>query len=610
MEEETGGGLNPLLVPLIAQQVFLYLGPRDVAKCRAVCSTWCSIATPMFICSLDEIQVRFRGNTEHGPKELETIGSTDLSQIFSHGQGTGEEPKLSPFSKYCDSTKSIKYTNFSMENIDLTDHDAHEFFLRFGQDIKILRLHIEPLKIPRTADNSSSVISSRYVDNETFKSILLARCPNLVKLDISNLPLRATYGDVLEPGAEIANHPKTNLQHLSLNCLICTPGFIRYLCLISPNLHTVEFLEGHNRHLNHPWLDYIETLSTSRRLPGITSLSINHLNDGRISKFLLYKDQIHLKKLVVQRFNPVNVELEFFQLLETQSGTLQYFEIFFHSDGDNGVGISPIIFPRMENLTDLVIGLEQGSSLELPGFNIVNMSIAPKFPSLRRCILHGYKLVEHISALFGPMSKPLLTLRELQLPPGLDKDMMRKVANLFPNVETLAVGCQSDASFQNVFKMSKLKSLFMCVQPGYVNRTKYSLEFRGLDALLTGCSSEEIAETAGDDKVSMNPAITDLQDLRTLVIHGRHRLGVGMGSDCEVHDKISDNSIRVLHKLGRLSSIHIFDCKVTSEEVSYLATRLDLNNNSNVAGLEVHLGEEIDDKYTPCPMCKVHGISI
>lgn len=139
------------------------------------------------------------------------------------------------------------------------------------------------------------------------------------------------------------------------------------------------------------------------------------------------------------------------------------------------------------------------------------MSIAPKFPSLRRCILHGYKLVEHISALFGPMSKPLLTLRELQLPPGLDKDMMRKVANLFPNVETLAVGCQSDASFQNVFKMSKLKSLFMCVQPGYVNRTKYSLEFRGLDALLTGCSSEEIAETAGDDKVSMNPAITDLQ---------------------------------------------------------------------------------------------------
>lgn len=71
-----------------------------------------------------------------------------------------------------------------------------------------------------------------------------------------------------------------------------------------------------------------------------------------------------------------------------------------------------------------------------------------------------------------------------------------------------------------------------------------------------------------------------LVDLRTLVIHGRHRLGVGMGSDCEVHDKISDNSIRVLHKLGRLSSIHIFDCKVRDELIMAILIKM----SSHMAG--------------------------
>lgn len=113
------------------------------------------------------------------------------------------------------------------------------------------------------------------------------------------------------------------------------------------------------------------------------------------------------------------------------------------------------------------------------------MNIPHQFPVLEKFLLPESQMFDHLpnyGYCFDNFTQSAKSVKKLQLPSNISKDVMGKIGLVFPNLRKLTVGYQTDAAFQQIWTLwPKLEYLSLCAN-GY-DEEKLN-EFLGLDNLM------------------------------------------------------------------------------------------------------------------------------
>lgn len=429
--------------------VFQYLHLRDIIRQRSVCKVWHKIGTKRLIDRIDEVQITFGSNCSWlVPSPHKTIENfLQLQENFS-----------------------FKFTNFASY---FFDGDLNGKIPNSEQTMKLFNqhgIHMKHVKLDLSGNNCWRLLSD----------VLLTLAPNVEVLHLRGYP--HPQSKIVEKHIFPEKKPQLKLKSIILHSLdefedpIFGREFLTDLFQSSWQLESLSVdLEreqvscdriGHERLV-------LNTLAKRGNISNLKELSLGEINDEVFSVLATYFKRAPLK------------EFDAKITLIDSSETLQQIAIFLDDHKITWTKLcftlpcveewmDGIDFPTMINLTCLSITEWCMDETELvedeAPFGIFNFG--RQFPNLVTLKLEEdpktngrsfFKLEEW----FPEDTTPVLSLKELTLPPQFHAYILRRIGRIFPNVEKLELTVQTVVVLKELWvTWPEMKILDIAIIPG------------------------------------------------------------------------------------------------------------------------------------------------
>ncbi|KAG4077779.1 hypothetical protein HA402_011208 [Bradysia odoriphaga] len=497
---------HPFGIEAIAANVFKYLPLNEIIKQRLVCKLWHKIGTELAIQQVDDVQIKIGSNFS-----LDVPNPSKTVENFLQMQAR------------C----PIKFTNFATyyfeSNLGGKIPKAEETAWLFSQHGH----HMKKIKLDLHGENCWRFLSD----------ILLTLAPNAEELHLDGYPNEKIIEKKLFPQTKPVLKLKSIILHsedeyedpiysreLLTDLFQCSPHLERLTIGLDTDQCPGDKINDHD-------ILVLTTLASKGNICNLTHLS---LSDCVEDTFKILAD--HYKRAPFKEFSTLITQIHSNEMLmniatflDDHKNTWTSLHITFPFVDEFMDGIN---FPKMINLTNLSISVwdimdeepdEIRAPLEMLNFgrqfpNLVTLNLSEDPKSDRRSFFD-------LEEWFSEHTTPVLSLKNLSLPPLFDASILRRMGRIFPNVIKLDLTVQMVEVLKELWvTWPEMKQLEMTIIPTMpFGSTSLDSIFTGIPDVvlktLPHCRMNTVA-------VKSFPFIGGLKKLTHLLIKGPSRMGL------------------------------------------------------------------------------------
>lgn len=405
----------------MVDNVFKYLRLQDIIKQRIVCKLWHKIGTKILVDRIDEVKIKFGSNFSlDKPDPRKTI------EIFLRMQDDFSF-KFTNFATYY-------YKNDLNGKIPKAEETA-QLFNRYGRYMKTVKLDLSEKNCWRF-----------------LADVLMTHAPNVEELHLDGDPNQRSNQKILFPQKmpelklkSIILHSQDEFEQPTYN-----HEFLSDLFECSPHLERLVIgldMDQVDKMFDHEHL-VLKTLASKGNISNLKHLSLGDSKEDEFETLAKFYKRAPLKELSAHITEIYSMEtlsnIETF--LKDHKDTWTILSLSFPSVEE----MDCISFPDMNNLTHLYIdewcineeALDEGYG-PLGSFNF-----GRQFPNLVTLKLQeepktkGRRFFD-LEEWFPEQTTPLLSLKNLTLPPQFNSSILRRIGRIFPNVIDLDLTVQT-----------------------------------------------------------------------------------------------------------------------------------------------------------------------
>ncbi len=411
----------------VVENIFKYLRLNEIIKQRIVCKLWHVIGTKLLVDRIDDVNIQFGTTSTHekpDPRKT-TEHFLRMEKSFSF--------KFTNFSTYY-------FENNSNGNIPAAA-ETENFLHRYGH-------HVKKIKFDIHGKNCWRFLSD----------VLTTMAPNVDELHLDGrIDERAIEKRLFNYSSK---KPELKLKTIILHSEdeyekpIYSRKLLTDLFQCSPHLERIEIALDSDQvasdRCNHEAL-VLDSLANAGNITNLKHVELSECTEDAFEILVKSYKRAPLETLHVPTTCIESIEtLEHIEsILEHHKDTLTdlYF-LFPHVD----IFMYGITFPKMINLTHLSINewaeFEEDLDDDETHVPLSVINFAQNFPKLVTLQLmedpkaDASRMFFDSVKLFSEQS-PLLSLRNLTLPPQFDASVLRRIGRIFPNVTKLQLTVQS-----------------------------------------------------------------------------------------------------------------------------------------------------------------------